>query len=119
MNTEMMIDAMCDEIKQNLNDFCNHADLERLTPEVAEQMSRALSRALSAGGVAGYSAFLCQYESDTDTIAHEGKTMRLKMVQEKKFVTPFGKMTLERKLYQADRGGEFGWRQRPASRARR
>ena len=106
MIMQSMIDAICDEIKQNLNDFCNHADLDRLTPEVAGQMSQALSGALAAGGVAGYRAFLCQYESDADTIAHEGKTMRFKMVQGKKFVTPFGKMTLARKLYQADRGGQ-------------
>lgn len=105
MKMQSMIDAVCDEIKQNLNYFCNQADLDRLTPEVAEQMSRALSRALGAGGVAGYRAFLCQYESDADAVAHENKTMRFKMVQEKMFVTPFGKMTLPRRLYQADRGG--------------
>ena len=34
------------------------------------------------------------------------KTMRLKILSEKTFMTPFGKMTLERKVYQADRGGE-------------
>jgi 2-methylcitrate dehydratase PrpD len=51
MTTQMMIDAVCDEIKQKLNDFCSHADLEHLTPEVAEEMSRALSDALAAAGV--------------------------------------------------------------------
>ena len=106
MNTATMIDAMCDEIKQNLNDYCNRADLDRLTPAVAEQMSQALSRALGAGGVAGYRVFLCEYECGENTIVREGKTMRLKMMSEKDFMTPFGKMTLERKMYQADRGGE-------------
>ena len=106
MNVETMIDAMCDEIKQKLNDFCNHADLDRLTPEAAEQMSRALREALSAGGAAGYGAFLCQYECEQSTIMHDGKMMRLKMMSDKEFMTPFGKMTLARKVYQADRGGE-------------
>ena len=106
MKMQSMIDAVCDEIKQELNAFCEHADLDRLTPEVAEQMSQALSDALGTGGVAGYRAFLRQYECAEDTIVHDGKTMRLKILSEKAFVTAFGKMTLERKVFQADRGGE-------------
>lgn len=106
MNVETMIDTMCDEIKQNLNDFCSHADLERLTPEVAEQMSQVLCDALAAAGVAGYRAFLCQYECGENTIVRDGKAMRLKMMSAKEFMTPFGKMTLERNVYQADRGGQ-------------
>jgi len=105
METQVMIDAVCSEIKQKLTAFCASADLERLTPETAEGMSRALSGALSAGGVAGYRAFLGQYEHEGDTIVRDGKTMRLKMRNEKTFMTPFGKMALARKVYQADRGG--------------
>jgi len=105
MNVETMIKAVCDEIKQNLRGFSEGADLERLTPEVAEQMGRALCDALAAGGVAGYSTFLSQYDCEADTVMHDGKTMRLKMMSEKEFMTPFGKMPLERKVYQADRGG--------------
>ncbi len=106
MKTQMMIDAVCDEIKQKLGAFCADTELERLTPEVAEDMSRTLCAALGAGGVAGYRAFLCQYECAENTIVRDGKTMRLKMLSEKDFMTSFGKMTLERKVYQADRGGE-------------
>lgn len=106
MKMQPMIDAVCDEIKQNLNAFCEHADLDRLTPEVAEQMSQALSGALSAGGAAGYRAFLCQYECEEDTVLRDGKTIRAKILSEKAFRTAFGKMTLERKVFQPDRGGE-------------
>lgn len=105
MKAEMMIEAMCDEIKQKLNDFCASADLNRLTPEVAGQMSQALSAALAAGGVAGYHAFVSQYDSEQSTLVHDGETMRFKMMSDKAFMTPFGKMTLARKVYQADRGG--------------
>jgi len=91
MNVQTMIDAVCDEIKQNLNAFCSHADLEHLTPEVAEQMSRALSDALGAAGVAGYRTFLSQYDCEADTVTRGGKTMRLKMTSEKEVMTPFGK----------------------------
>ena len=106
MKTQMMIDAVCDEIKQNLNAFCEHADFEHLTPEVAEQMSQAFGEALAAGGVAGYRTFLEQYECEADTIVRGEQTLRVKMVSEKVFMTPFGKMTLNRKVYQADRGGQ-------------
>ena len=46
METQVMIDVVCGEIKRKLNAFCANADLERLTPQAAEQMSRALSSAL-------------------------------------------------------------------------
>jgi hypothetical protein len=97
---------MCDEIKQNLNDFCSKTDLQRLTPELAEQMTHAFREALATGGAAGYRAFLKQYECGADTIVRDGKTMRLKNLSDKAFMTPFGKMTLERKVYQPDRGGQ-------------
>lgn len=106
METQVMIDAVCGEIKQKLSAFCANADLERLTPQAAEEMSQAISAALGAGGVAGYRAFLRQYEREEDTIVRDGKTMRVKMRNEKAFMTPFGKMALERKVYQADRGGQ-------------
>lgn len=106
MDIQVMIDAVCGEIKQKLSDFCTHADLQQLTPRAAEQMSEALRAALGAGGVAGYRAFLRQYECGEDTISRDGRTLRLKMMSEKAFMTPFGKMALERKVYQADRGGQ-------------
>ena len=106
MNVKPILDAMSDEIKQNLTDFCKKYPSERLTPALVEKMVRCISCALAAAGVTGLRTFLQQFESKAETIVHEGKTMRFKKISEKNFMTPFGKMTLSRNLYQADRGGK-------------
>jgi len=106
MNMESMINRMCDEIKQNMNAFCENRDFKRLTPETSEEMSVAISGALCAGGVAGFRAFIEMYEHDESTYVHAGQLLRFKETHEKNFLTPFGKMTLPRRVYQADRGGK-------------
>ena len=105
MNTNAMIEAMCNAIKQNLTAFCEREDFEALTPAAAERMGEGMGDALAAGGVAGFRSFLLQYERDGDALEHEGRRMRLKRTNPKRFMTPFGEMVLPRKVYQADRGG--------------
>jgi len=105
MNTNAMIEAVCNEIKQNLSAFCEQEDFKALTPEAAERMSEGMGHALAAGGVAGFRAFLLEYEPQGDTLEQEGRLMRLKTSSPKRFMTPFGEMVLVRKVYQADRGG--------------
>ena len=100
-----MIEAVCNEIKQNSTAFCEQEDFEALTPEAAERMSEGLGHALAAGGMAGFRAFLLQYEQQGDTLEHEGRLMRLKTTSPKRSMTPFGEMVLPRKAYQAERGG--------------
>ena len=106
MNVDIMIESICAEIKQILGDFCEREDLSELTPALAERMSGGLMRALSAGGVAAYRAFLLQYEHQGDTLERDGCLMRLKSTSPKCFLVPFGEMVLPRKIYQADRGGK-------------
>ena len=45
-------------------------------------------------------------EHDESTYVHAGKLLRFKETHEKNFLTPFGKMALPRRVYQADRGGK-------------
>jgi len=105
MNTNAMVEAVCDEIKQNLIAFCEREDFESLTPEAAQRMSEGMGEALARGGVAGFRAFLLQYEHEDDVLEHKGQLMRLKRISPKRFMTPFGDMVLARKVYQPDRGG--------------
>jgi len=105
MNTDAIIEAMCNEIKQNLRAFCEQEDFEILTPEAAQRMSEGMRHALAAGGVAGFRDFLLQYEQEGGTLDHEGQLMRHKTMSPKRFMIPFGEMVLPRKIYQADRGG--------------
>ena len=58
MNTNAMIETVCNEIKQNLTAFCEQENFKALTPEGAEPMSEGMGHALAARGVAGFRAFL-------------------------------------------------------------
>ena len=105
MDMATVIEAATEEFKQNLSQQCKNLDLERLTPPLAEQISRGLKQALSAAGVAGFRTFLQGYEKEAPTLEIDGGLYRWKMASPKRFLTPFGEMVLERNLYQSDYGG--------------
>lgn len=105
MDIALVIEAASEEFKQKLRQQCQDLDLERLTPDLAEQLSRGLKQALSAAGVAGFRTFLQGYETEAATLEIDGGWYRWKRVSPKRFLTPFGPMVLERNLYQRDYGG--------------
>ena len=105
MHLTNLMEAATDEFKQNLTTYCEKMEMDRLTPALAEQMSQGLQQALSAAGVTALRTFLESYETQADTLEVEGTLYRYKQPSRKRFITPFGEMSLERKLYQADDGG--------------
>lgn len=104
MDIATIIAAATEEFKQKLRQECKDWDLERLTPELAHQMSRGLQQALSVAGVAGFRTFLQGYEEEAPALEMEGRWYRWKMTSRKRFLTPFGPMVLARNLYQSDYG---------------
>jgi len=105
MDIAPMIEAATEEFKQKLRQQCKDLALERLTPELAGQISRSLKQALSAAGIAGFRTFLQGYEESAPTLDMGGRLYRWKMASRKRFLTPFGPMVLARNLYQSDSGG--------------
>jgi len=105
MDIATVIEAATEEFKQKLSQQCKELDLERLTPDLAHQISRNLKQALSAAGVAGFRTFLQGYEEEAPTLDLDGDLYRWKRTSPKRFLTPFGPMVLERNLYQCDYGG--------------
>ena len=98
MVVETMVEAAVAEIKQNLTRFCEALDLSKLTPEVAERMSVGLQQALASAGVASYRAFLVAYETEEAVVrdAH-GEVYRFKKKRNRAYLTPFGKLELQRR----------------------
>ena len=105
MSSEAIIETMCDRVKQNLTAFCAQEDLSELTPETAALMAQGISEALAAAGQAGYEEFIESHEAPQDIIVKDGQKLRFKQVVPKIFLTPFGEVRIERRLYQADLGG--------------
>jgi len=97
---DRMVEAAMAEFKQNLADFCEHRDVQELTPENAEAMCEGLKQALAQAGTAALRAYLTSFEEPADVVAAQGEGFRFKQVREKKFLTPFGEMVLPRRCYQ-------------------
>lgn len=105
MDLAQMIEAATWEFKRKLSAHCENLDQESLTPQLAEQVTSGIQDALKACGIAALRTFLESYEVDEAPQPVEGVLYRFKQPSEKTFLTPFGKMTLSRNLFQADEGG--------------
>ena len=105
MSITAMVEAATQEFRQKLSICCENLETQRLTPELAEEVCQGLTQAVSAAGIAGLRAFLEGYETDAPALQVNGTLFRRKQASAKTFLTPFGKMRLERSLYQADGGG--------------
>lgn len=105
MILQEMIHVATDQFKQKMLAFGEKMDLSELTPQLAEEMGKCLKQASQSACLASYQGFLQSYQVHKATIEHQGKTLRKKLVREKEFLTLWGKMAIERNLYQADRGG--------------
>ena len=105
MKIDAIVEAMCSEIKRNIEAFGAKEDLSELSEEGALRMSKALQEALAAGGQAGYREFILSYERNVSVVVKGNTKLRFKQLSDKTFLTPFGKVTIPRRLYQADAGG--------------
>ncbi len=105
MNINIILEIAKREFQQKLTEFCQDRDFSTLTPENAEEFSRGLHEGLRACGMSAYKAFIEGYESTEKTVSRDGIVLRFKQISSKMFLTPFGKIKMTRRLYQADRGG--------------
>lgn len=101
-----LIKVAIQEFRQKMAEFSEKLDTERLTAQLAGQISAALKDALTAAGAAALQAFVQSYNPVDPVWEVNGQVLRRKMVSPKAFLTCFGPMTIERSLYQADAGGE-------------
>lgn len=105
MSVTTMIETATQELKQHLRACCETLETDRLTPELVEQVCQGLTHAISAAALAGLRAFVEGSDVHAPTRWVNGTRLRKKQASAKTCLTPFGSMTLERTLYQADGGG--------------
>lgn len=106
MGIASIVKVATTEFETRMAELGKNLDTRQLTADLAEQVSQALQKAISAAGRAGYKAFLESYDSQEPVIKVNGQPLRRKRVSPKSFLTPFGTIQVLRSLYQADRGGE-------------
>jgi len=101
-----MIQTVLHEIKQKLKDFCKSQDDAHLTPEVAADVSKGLHEAALESVCMGYQVFIESYDIDEPTIQINNEVYRRKLISEKRIMSVFGPLKINRRLYQRDKGGK-------------
>ena len=106
MNIDKILEIAKHEFQQKLSEFCQNRDFTKLTPENAEEFARGLREGLSAAGAAAYKTFIESHDESAMTISRDSGVFRFKQMSRKYFLTPFGEIAMERRLYQLDKGGK-------------
>jgi len=106
VKANVIIETLVTKVKTVLQ---NHADQldQPLTVENTESVVKILSAALALGGVEGLKTYLAESETHENTVVHDNQKYQFNRTSNKEFQTPFGKMTLPRRLYQNENGESF------------
>jgi len=105
MKAEIIIDQETQKVKLIL-DWKAGIVGEHLTADEAEGVVKLIEEASREASREVFRQWLMQFECHTDVIVIDGKTYRFKMVSEKKFLTKFGVITVSRRIFQQDNGGQ-------------
>ena len=89
MSSVAIMDAILKKIKAVLSESKEVLESD-VSPKQAEEVSRLIGKAMSAGWTAGLQSWLATAESDAETIEVDGVTYRYKLDSEKEFLTPGG-----------------------------
>ena len=100
-----LIQVASEQFEQKMSEFGKDWDTDRLTADLASQVRIALQGAFSHASREAYQWFLERYDLQESLIEWQGRTLRFKAVSIKTFLTSFGAIPIERRLYQADPGG--------------
>lgn len=106
MKIETLLHDATSAFRQKFQEICPESISAELTPETFSTLCRVLKEVFSACGTQTLKAYLESFEDDRDLIFHEGGRRRFKKVSAKEFLTPFGWVTVNRRLFQSDAGGE-------------
>jgi len=100
-----LIQVASRQFEQEMSEFSEDWDTDRLTANLANQVRIALQEAFSHASREAYKWFLERYDLPQALIEGQGRMLRFKAVSPKTFLTSFGTICVERRLYQADTGG--------------
>ena len=106
MKTNIIIDQESQKVKLIL-DWSGGTIGQHLTCDEAEKVTQMIEQATQQVGREAFQSWLMQHECHENVILIGGKKYRFKMVSEKKFLTKFGVITVSRRIFQQDNGGEI------------
>ena len=105
MKVETLLNLATTVFRQKLRENCPESSLPDLTPAAFNHLVQAFKVAFSACGTEALKAYVESCDEKADALPSPGGAVRFKMVCKKEFLTPFGWVGVNRRLYQSDAGG--------------
>ena len=105
MKVETLLNLATSVFRQKLRENCPESSLPDLTPDTFNHLVQAFKVAFSSCGTEALKAYLESCDEKADVLTSPGGAVRFKMVCKKEFLTPFGWVGVNRRLYQSDAGG--------------
>lgn len=106
MKVETLLDVATVAFKQKFREICPADIASDLTSDCFSSLCQILQQAFSASGTTALKAYLESFDAQLDVIDKAGALTRFKKVSAKEFLTPFGWVAVDRRLYQSDSGGD-------------
>jgi hypothetical protein len=100
-----IVEAGMQAFKQKFMMICKSDDLSALNHTFVEEMTEVIKQSVCAAGLASFKTFIESHESDVTTVERDSKTYRYKYSSSRSFLTVFGEVPIERRIYQRDLGG--------------
>jgi hypothetical protein len=105
MIVSKLVKIATEQFEQKMAEFGQNWNTGKLTAELAEQVRVGLQESFSHACRRAYKHFLEHYDPQESLIEWQDQTVRFKATSTKMFLTSFGKIPIDRRLYQADTGG--------------
>jgi hypothetical protein len=106
MKIQSLLDNVNIQFKQNLQEFCKNSDTSQLTEGLAEKFIQTVKSTVSQIGTGAIKEFIESFEKIQDYIVEDGVIYRYKYTGPRDYVTILGNVSVNRGVYQADRGGK-------------
>jgi hypothetical protein len=106
VKVETLLNLTTAAFRQKFREICPEDRLADLTPDSFAHLVGIFKAAFSDCGTVALKAYLESCDEVRDVLTTDNGKVRFKMVCDKEYLTPFGWATVQRRLYQADVGGE-------------
>lgn len=104
MKVETLLNCAMSAFKQKFLEVCPEGPLPDLNPDSFARLVHIFKESFSACGTTALKAYLESCDEKVDVLASSFGKVRFKMDSPKEFLTPFGWVSVARRLYQTDAG---------------
>jgi hypothetical protein len=106
MSLSKSLSCVCDQLRDHLVQMAAELPSDGMTPAVFRTLLANLKDGVNRAGIASLEAFVADQEVHSNLVEHGDQQHRFKSVGQKLWLTPFGPLSVARRYFQPDCGGE-------------